>query len=153
MTTATVVAPLGIEEIMKLIPHRYPFLMLDKVLAIEPGRSAVGVKNVSINELHFVGHFPNTPIMPGVLIVEAMAQLAGVMLTAGQDETPGNSGIHYLAKIKEAKFLRAVFPSDQMVISVQTRVRQKRMSMVIGTVSVDGNEIAMSEVCLANDRG
>lgn len=103
-----------INEIKEFLPHRYPFLLVDRVLEVESGQFAVGIKNVSANESFFMGHFPEKPIMPGVLIIEAMAQLSGILgfVTAGVK--PADGVIHYLAGSNKARFKRPVVPGDQL---------------------------------------
>jgi 3-hydroxyacyl-[acyl-carrier-protein] dehydratase len=106
---------LDVKEIMKTIPHRYPFLLVDRILELEPGKRAVGMKNVTMNEDFFNGHFPGDPIMPGVLIVEHAAQVGGVLLLA----TTGNEGkLALFASIDEMKFRRTVVPGDQLITEV-----------------------------------
>jgi len=109
---------LGILEIQKIIPHRFPFLMIDRVLSLTPNEKLVALKNVSVNEAHFVGHFPDEKVMPGVLIIEAMAQ-AGCIYFYYSKNMQGKSLIYYLAKV-EAKFHRPVVPGDQLRIEVTT---------------------------------
>ncbi|MEQ5837434.1 3-hydroxyacyl-ACP dehydratase FabZ [Marinobacter halodurans] len=103
-----------IEEIMEFLPHRYPFLLVDRVTEVEKGQSIVGYKNISINEPFFNGHFPGKPIMPGVLIIEAMAQLSGILGFVTVDRKPSDGVIHYLAGSSKARFKRPVVPGDQL---------------------------------------
>jgi len=108
---------IDIEKILKMIPHRYPFLMIDRVTQVVPNESAIGLKNVSFNEPHFMGHFPGKPIMPGVLIIEAMAQTSAVLVV----ETLGGATegkLVYFMSIEEAKFRKIVSPGDSMYIHV-----------------------------------
>jgi 3-hydroxyacyl-[acyl-carrier-protein] dehydratase len=136
--------PLGqmeIEQIMSRIPHRYPFLLVDRILELEPGRRIVGLKNVSSNEPFFQGHFPDYPVMPGVLVVEAMAQVGGVLASY----LPGASGhIAYFAAIDRLRFRRPVKPGDQLiseitVIKVRDRVgKMQVVARVDGAVVADG---------------
>jgi 3-hydroxyacyl-[acyl-carrier-protein] dehydratase len=130
-----------IREIMRHIPHRYPFILVDRILELEPGRRIVGLKNVSANEPFFSGHFPGHPIMPGVLIVEAMAQVGGVLASL----LPGAEGkLAYLASIDRYRFRRPVMPGDQLitevvVIRIRERVGKMRVSgRVDGEVVADG---------------
>lgn len=109
---------LNILEIQKIIPHRFPFLLIDRVLDLEPNVKLVALKNVSVNEAHFVGHFPDEKVMPGVLIIEAMAQ-AGCIYFYYSKNLQGKSLIYYLAKV-EAKFMQPVVPGDQLKIEVTT---------------------------------
>jgi 3-hydroxyacyl-[acyl-carrier-protein] dehydratase len=103
-----------IEEIMEYLPHRYPFLLVDRVIEVEKGQRIVGYKNISINEHFFNGHFPGKPIMPGVLIVEAMAQLSGILGFITEGTRPSDGVIHYLAGSNNARFKRPVVPGDQL---------------------------------------
>ncbi len=103
-----------IEEIMEYLPHRYPFLLVDRVLEVEKGESIVGLKNISFNEQFFQGHFPPRPIMPGVLILEAMAQLSGILGFVTNDRKPSDGLIHYLAGCNKVRFKRPVVPGDQL---------------------------------------
>ncbi|GHF28465.1 3-hydroxyacyl-[acyl-carrier-protein] dehydratase FabZ [Kordiimonas sediminis] len=107
-----------IQKIMELLPHRYPFLLVDKVIDIVPGESATGIKNVTINEEFFQGHFPGKPVMPGVLILEAMAQTAGVMAMLSQTEAAGKTV--YFMGIDGAKFRKVVGPGDTLQMKVKT---------------------------------
>ena len=109
---------LDVREIQKIIPHRFPFLMIDKVIELTPNAKLVAIKNVSINEQYFVGHFPNEKVMPGVLIVEAMAQ-AGCIYFYYSKNMQGKNLIYYLAKV-DAKFIAPVIPGDQLRIEVTT---------------------------------
>jgi|SRR5690606_2402179 len=107
---------LDVAAIMKLIPHRYPFLLVDRIVEVDGDRSAIGIKNVTINEPFFAGHFPNNPVMPGVLIVEAMAQTAGAICVATQG---GGADIGYFMSIESAKFRKPVLPGDRLCLHVQ----------------------------------
>jgi len=133
--------PMEIQEIMTHLPHRYPLLLVDRILELEPGHRIVGVKNVSANEPYFVGHFPGHPLMPGVLIVEAMAQVGGVLTAL----LPGSEGkLAYLAVIDRMRFRRPVRPGDQLiteavVIKIRDRVGKMRVTgRVDGQVVADG---------------
>lgn len=109
-----------INQIMKYLPHRYPFLLLDKVIDIVKGESATGIKNVTINEPFFQGHFPNHPIMPGVLIIEAMAQAAAVLVMETVGQEPGaKQKLVYFTSIENAKFRKPVLPGDQLHLKVK----------------------------------
>ncbi len=125
-----------IEEIQKLLPHRYPFALVDRILDFIPAKSAVGIKNVSINEPHFQGHFPGRPIMPGVLIVEAMAQVGGVVMT----QVPSmEGGLFLFAGIDKVRFRRQVVPGDQLVITVELLwIKQRRFGKMQARAEVDG---------------
>ncbi|MEH2285420.1 MAG: 3-hydroxyacyl-ACP dehydratase FabZ [Nostoc sp.] len=124
------------EEIQKLLPHRYPFLLVDKIIDYVPGKKAVGVKNVTINEPHFQGHFPERPLMPGVLIVEAMAQVGGIVLT---QMSSVKGGLFVFAGIDKVRFRRQVVPGDQLVMTVELLwVKQRRFGKMQGRAEVDG---------------
>jgi len=113
----TVTADIDIQRIMQLIPHRYPFLMIDKVVDVTPGEAATGIKNVTINEHYFQGHFPQRPVMPGVLIIEAMAQTAAVLVvhTLGRDS---EGKLVYFMSVDSARFRRPVVPGDTLAVRV-----------------------------------
>jgi UDP-3-O-[3-hydroxymyristoyl] N-acetylglucosamine deacetylase/3-hydroxyacyl-[acyl-carrier-protein] dehydratase len=134
---------LGIEDIMKVLPHRYPFLLVDRVLELEE-RRIVGIKNVTINEPFFQGHFPGHPIMPGVLIVEAMAQVGG-MLLMGTVEDP-DSKVVYFMSLDNVKFRKPVRPGDQLLFELEmTQVRGKICRMK-GVAKVDGEVVCEAEM-------
>lgn len=135
-----------IQLIQRILPHRYPFLLVDRVLRIDGIRSAQGIKNVTMNEPHFQGHFPGEPIMPGVTIVEAMAQTAAVMVGASLGLTGGNLLIYFMS-IDNAKFRRKVVPGDRLVMDVTT-LRGKpgaRVWRFRGVASVEGELAAEAE--------
>ena len=135
----------NIEEIQKILPQRFPFLMIDRITELEPGKKVVATKNVSINEEFFSGHFPATPVMPGVLIIEAMAQ-ASIMLFAGdkQEET-GKKFSYYLGNVK-IKFLRPVFPGDQIKITVEPVKLISTGGIVNVLAQVNDAEVAKGEL-------
>lgn len=127
---------LTIEEIQKLLPHRYPFSLVDRIIEYVPGKRAVGIKNVTINEPHFQGHFPGRPIMPGVLIVEAMAQVGGIVLTQMPEI---EKGLFMFAGIDKVRFRRPVVPGDQLVMTVELLwVKQRRFGKMQARAEVDG---------------
>lgn len=125
-----------LEEIQKLLPHRYPFAMVDRIIEYVPGERAIGLKNVTFNEPHFQGHFPGRPIMPGVLIVEAMAQVGGVVLS----QIPGVDGrLCVFAGIDKVKFRRPVVPGDQLVITTElVTIKRMRFGKMTSRAEVDG---------------
>ncbi|MDZ8185576.1 MAG: 3-hydroxyacyl-ACP dehydratase FabZ [Nostoc sp. ChiSLP02] len=124
------------EEIQQLLPHRYPFLLVDKITDYVPGQKAVGIKNVTINEPCFQGHFPERPLMPGVLIVEAMAQVGGIVLTQ-MSQVEG--GLFVFAGIDKVRFRRQVVPGDRLVMTVELLwVKQRRFGKMQGIAEVDG---------------
>jgi 3-hydroxyacyl-[acyl-carrier-protein] dehydratase len=144
-------APVEAAEIEKYLPHRYPFLLLDRVLSmeLEPEKRLIGVKNVSINEPFFTGHFPGNPVMPGVLMIEAMAQAAG-MLAHLDAEVEGKKGeLYFLVRVDNVRFNRVVVPGDQIILDViQKRIR-RRMGWYECQAKVDGKRVASCELLCA----
>jgi 3-hydroxyacyl-[acyl-carrier-protein] dehydratase len=135
---------LTLEDIHKLLPHRYPFSLVDRVIDYSPGKRAVGIKNVTFNEPHFQGHFPGRPIMPGVLIVEAMAQVGGIVLTQLPDIP---DGLFMFAGIDKVRFRRPVVPGDQLVMTVDLlSVKRRRFGKMYGRAEVDGQLVAEGEL-------
>ena len=110
---------LDIHQILKLLPHRYPFLMVDRVVSVEKDKSIRAIKNVTINEPFFAGHFPHRPVMPGVLMLEAMAQTAALLSFAAEGAAPDNKSVIYFAGIDGARFKRPVEPGDQLIMDVE----------------------------------
>ncbi|EFA70148.1 beta-hydroxyacyl-ACP dehydratase [Cylindrospermopsis raciborskii S07] len=133
-----------IEEIQQLIPHRYPFLLVDKIVDYIPGKLAVGIKNVTFNEPQFQGHFPGRSLMPGVLIVEAMAQVGGVVMSQ-MPNMP--EGLFVFVGIDKVRFRRQVVPGDQLIMTVELlSVKQRRFGKMQGRAEVDGNLAAEGEL-------
>jgi 3-hydroxyacyl-[acyl-carrier-protein] dehydratase len=131
-------------QILKLLPHRYPFLMIDRIVEIEGGDAAVGIKNVTINEPHFQGHFPEQPVMPGVLIIEAMAQTAGaICIHAGGNDKPS---LVYFMTIDNAKFRKPVVPGDQLRIAVRKTKQRGSIFRFSCEATVDGVKVAEADV-------
>ncbi len=135
---------IDILEIQKIIPHRFPFLLIDKVLELRPNEKLVALKNVSVNESYFVGHFPNEKVMPGVLIIEAMAQAACVYFYYSKN-LQGKKFIYYLARV-EAKFLTPVVPGDQLLIEITTMKLLARSGFVKAQVFVKDKVVAQGQV-------
>ncbi|AFZ12075.1 3-hydroxyacyl-(acyl-carrier-protein) dehydratase [Crinalium epipsammum PCC 9333] len=134
----------NLEEIQKLLPHRYPFALVDRIMEYAPGESAVGLKNVTFNEPYFQGHFPGRPLMPGVMIVEAMAQVGGIVLTQLPD-IEGN--LFVFAGIDKVRFRRPVVPGDQLVMSVELIcVKRRRFAKMQARAHVDGQLVAEGEL-------
>ncbi|KAB2888825.1 MAG: 3-hydroxyacyl-ACP dehydratase FabZ [Desulfobulbaceae bacterium] len=145
MTEKIVPQDIDIMEIMRLIPHRYPFLLVDRIVLIEPGREITGYKNVTINEPFFQGHFPSRPVFPGVLILEGMAQVGGVLAYHTYPESIGEKLI-YFAGIDKARFRRPVGPGDQLVMKL-VLLKHKRSIMVMhGQAFVDDQLAAEAEL-------
>ena len=143
--------PVEAGDIETYLPHRYPFLLIDRVLemAVEPEKRLIGVKNISVNEPFFSGHFPGNPIMPGVLMIEAMAQAAGMLahLDAAIDGKKGE--LYYLVKIDNARFTQVVVPGDQLILDVVQKRIKRRMGWYECQASVDGKRVASCELLCA----
>jgi beta-hydroxyacyl-ACP dehydratase FabZ len=137
----------GIIEIMKLLPHRYPFLLVDRITELEPGKRIVGLKNVTINEQFFQGHFPGMPVMPGVLIIESMAQVGGVLIYRELPEQ--NKKLIYFTGIENARFRRPVVPGDQLRIEIDVLNRRNNFGKMRGRASVEGKLVAEAVVTFA----
>jgi len=135
---------IGIEEIMRVIPHRYPFLLVDRILEIEAGKRVVGLKNVTINEPFFQGHFPGHPIMPGVLIIEAMAQVGGMLLLGAMSE-PQNKVV-YFTTLNNVKWRRPVKPGDQLRFELELLQVRGSVAKMSGVARVDGEVVAEAEM-------
>lgn len=139
---------LDVRRIMDLLPHRYPFLLIDRITAVKPGESITAVKNITVNEPAFQGHFPGRPIMPGVLIIEAMAQAGGVLshVTLGEiDPKP----LFFLAGIKNARFRRTVLPGDQLFIQVEVEKIKRGIWFYTCSASVDGQVVVSADITCA----
>ena len=135
---------LSSEEILGLLPHRFPFALVDKVIEHVPGKKAVALKNVTVNEPQFQGHFPERPLMPGVLIVEAMAQVGGIIVTQMPDLP---KGLFVFAGINNVKFRRPVVPGDQLVITCNLlSIKRQRFGKVKGEAHVDGKLVCSGEL-------
>jgi beta-hydroxyacyl-ACP dehydratase FabZ len=132
-------APIDIQEIREILPHRFPMLLVDRILEISD-RHIVGIKNVTVNEPHFTGHFPEMPVMPGVLIVEAMAQVAGVWV--GKTVPNSKGKLMFLASVEEAKFRKPVIPGDQLRIEMTLEKSKQTVVKMRGAATVDGKLVA-----------
>lgn len=140
--------PIEINDIKKILPHRYPFLLIDRVLSytLEPEKTLTAIKNVTANEPFFQGHFPGEPVMPGVLILESLAQACGVLAHVAQATSVDEGGVYYLVKIDNAKFNRKVIPGDQLLMEVkQTRV-MRGMGKYEARATINGQRTASCEI-------
>ncbi|HRN61628.1 MAG TPA: 3-hydroxyacyl-ACP dehydratase FabZ [Luteimonas sp.] len=144
--------PIDINGIHQLVPHRHPFLLIDRVVEFEHGRRAVCYKNVSGNEHFFQGHFPDRPVMPGVLVIEALAQCGGVLsqLTHGGSLS---GRLSYLVKVDNAKFSRMVVPGDRLDLEVEIKREIRNMTLYSGVARVDGEQVACADILCAEVRG
>jgi len=140
--------PIHMPELLKLLPHRYPFLMIDKVVELEPHKRIKAIKNVTVNEPFFQGHFPNHPVMPGVLVIEALAQAGGI-LTQVSRNTNASDREFYLVKIEGAKFSRMVVPGDVLELNVEIKRVIRNMTFYSCVATVDGEQAACCEVLCA----
>ena len=147
--TAATSLPVDAERIAAILPHRYPFLLVDRVIELTPGQSIVAIKNVSLNEPFFQGHFPGHPVMPGVLIVEALAPASGLLIGLSGTRTNGDSSIFYLAKVDNARFLKPVVPGDQLRLEVQLKRLIRGMGIFTACAVVDGKNVASCELMCA----
>ncbi|MGD1155261.1 MAG: 3-hydroxyacyl-ACP dehydratase FabZ [Terriglobia bacterium] len=139
----------SVTEIMKFLPHRYPFLLVDRIVELEPPQRIVGLKNVTMNEQFFQGHFPGAPVMPGVLILEAMAQVAGVMIYREMPDDEKSRKLIYFTGIENAKFRRPVVPGDQLRIEMELVNRRNTFGKMAGRALVDGKLAAEAVVMFA----
>jgi 3-hydroxyacyl-[acyl-carrier-protein] dehydratase len=138
-----------INDVLRQLPHRYPFLLVDRVLEYEPGKSIRALKNVTYNEHFFAGHFPHRPVMPGVMIIEALAQAAGILAFRTADIVPNENTRFYFVGIDRARFRKPVEPGDQLILKA-TLERQVRGIWKFSTVAeVDGQEVASAEMMVA----
>jgi 3-hydroxyacyl-[acyl-carrier-protein] dehydratase len=140
---------LNIYEILEHLPHRYPFLLIDKVLECEPGKSLIGIKNVSHNEPYFPGHFPTRPIMPGVLILEALAQATGILAFQTVGRKPDGTSLYYFVGIDKARFKQPVIPGDQLRLEVEYVRQMRGIWKFDGVARVDGKIVCSAELMCA----
>lgn len=137
---------MDIHEILKHLPHRYPFVLIDRVVSLELGKEIVAIKNVSVNEPYFPGHFPYHPVMPGVLIVEAMAQAAAILSFKTMNTMPSDDSVYYFAGIDSARFKKPVSPGDQIILNVKIDRILKGIWKYTGVASVDGAVVAEAQM-------
>jgi len=140
---------MNVQELMKYLPHRPPFLLIDRIIDIKPGKSLVAIKNVTINEPFFVGHFPQRPIMPGVLILEALAQASTVFAFKSTNETPENGSLYFFAGINNARFKRIVEPGDQLRLEVTLLKARSHIWKMQAVATVDGEVACTAELISA----
>ena len=151
MSDAPVTLPVDVNRIQALLPHRYPFLLVDRVIELEPNKRILAIKNVSINEPFFQGHFPGHAVMPGVLVLEALAQAGGLLtqLSAGADVAGKEEKLFYLVKIDNARFSRMVVPGDCLHLEVRLKRMIRNMAMYECAARVDGKEVASADILCA----
>jgi len=140
---------LHIAQIMRILPHRFPFLLVDRVIEVDPDKRIVALKNVSINEPFFTGHFPGTPVMPAVLSIEAMAQAGAILGLLERKPEELNNALVYLTGVDEARFRRPIVPGDQMIITVEVLRRKAVVWKMKGEVHV-GSELAAEATLLSS---
>jgi 3-hydroxyacyl-[acyl-carrier-protein] dehydratase len=144
----TVQLPIDVVTIQQLLPHRYPFLLVDRVVEFEAHKRVLCIKNVTVNEPQFQGHFPGNPVMPGVLVIEALAQAGGILTQLShQADTSGK--LFYLVKIDNAKFSKMVVPGDRLELEVELKRTIRNMALYAGTARVDGEQVACAEILCA----
>jgi 3-hydroxyacyl-[acyl-carrier-protein] dehydratase len=143
--------PVDVTRIMAILPHRYPFLLVDRVVEMDPHKSLRAIKNVTINEPFFQGHFPGHPVMPGVLIIEAMAQAAGLLTQLSNPPRDPNepAPLYYLVKVDKARFSRIVVPGDRLSLEVEQKRMLRKMGLYLCRAVIDGEEAASAEILCA----
>ena len=143
---------MDIREISEYLPHRYPFLLVDRVTALTPGESIKGYKNLSVNELFFNGHFPGNPVMPGVLMIEAMAQLAGILVLKSKNRKAADGAMFYLGGVDDARFKRPVVPGDRLDMEARI-IADKRRVVKFGCSAYVAAELACSAQIICVEKG
>ncbi len=139
-------ADFNIQEVMRYLPHRYPLLLIDRVLELEPGKHIVAVKNVTANEPYFPGHFPGQPVMPAVMILEAMAQATAILCMRTLNQLPVDGAIYYFVGIDGARFRKPVLPGDQLHLRIEILKHSRGIWKVNAFGSVDGKTVASAEL-------
>jgi beta-hydroxyacyl-ACP dehydratase FabZ len=139
---------IDVKEIMQILPHRYPFLLVDRIESLKEGEEIVGIKNVSVNEPFFVGHFPGNPIMPGVLIIEAMAQVGGVLAFHSSPKEWAGSLVYFMG-IDKVRFRKPVVPGDQLRLKLTTIRQKQKVFKMRGEAYVDDTLVAEAELMAA----
>lgn len=140
---------MDIYEVMKHLPHRYPFLLIDRVLDFTPGESLTAIKNVTVNEPFFPGHFPHRPVFPGVLMLEALAQATGILAFKTTEDLPSDESLYYFVGIDNARFKKPVEPGDQLLMEVTVLKRKRDMWKFTAKASVDGKVVCSAELMCA----
>jgi 3-hydroxyacyl-[acyl-carrier-protein] dehydratase len=144
---------MDIHAILEHLPHRYPFLLVDRVLSVEPGKNIVALKNVTINEPFFPGHYPHHPVMPGVLIIEAMAQAAALLTFKSVENKPGENTLYYFVGIDGARFKRPVTPGDQLILKIALIRNLRGLWKFSAVAEVEGQVAAEAEImCTMRDK-
>ena len=144
---------MDIHEVLEYLPHRYPFLLIDRVLDVVPNERIVALKNVTINEPFFPGHYPHHPVMPGVLIIEAMAQASALLSFKSMGTKPDNNSVYYFVGIDNARFKRPVSPGDQLIFKSAITMSRRGMWKFSCTAEVDGQVAAEAElICTIRDK-
>jgi len=141
---------IDIHEIQTLLPHRYPFLLIDRVIGYIPGEELTGIKNITYNEPQFTGHFPQKVIMPGVLILESLAQATGLLAFKTADELSSDEELYYLAGIDNARFKRPVEPGDQLQLKVKLVKQKRNLWKFFGEATVDGEMVVSADIMCVN---
>jgi 3-hydroxyacyl-[acyl-carrier-protein] dehydratase len=137
---------MSIKQIMEYLPHRYPFLLVDRVLECEPGKRILALKNVTMNEPFFTGHFPHYAVMPGVLVIEAMAQAAAILSFKSAGIQPDDKSVYYFAGIDKARFKRPVHPGDQLLMEMTAGRTVRGVGRFAGVARVDGQLVAEADM-------
>jgi 3-hydroxyacyl-[acyl-carrier-protein] dehydratase len=148
-TSAVAATPLDVRDILAALPHRYPFLLVDRVLDYRPGERLRALKNVTFNEPFFQGHFPGHPVMPGVLIIESLAQACGLLVHVSRKDDGSKNALYYLVKVDKAKFTRIVGPGDQLILEVELKRMIRSMGLFYCVAKVDGKAVAEAELMCA----
>ncbi len=140
---------LDISVILEALPHRYPFLLIDRIVSFEPKTRLTGLKNVTVNEPFFQGHFPGIPVMPGVLILESLAQASGMLAYLSKQALTPDDPLYYLVKIDKARFRKPVVPGDQLILEVSQKMMRRGMGLYDCKALVDGQVVASAEILCA----
>lgn len=140
---------MDINNILEYLPHRYPFLLIDRIVEIHKGQSIVAIKNVTMNEPYFTGHFPDQPVMPGVMIVEGMAQACGLLAKLTSGDAPGTPDLYYFAGIDDVRFKRVVYPGDRLQFNIEMLRNKRGISKYKTVATVDDAIVCTAEIMLA----